>query len=87
MAHCIICLHLEIFCSEPIAPIWYFEEPLYSLLKYKNFEEKKWNDQKTNHCSAVPNDRLVVEPFYETMKLWHCVVIVGTQNPKDGEVG
>jgi hypothetical protein len=35
-----------------------------------------------HHCRVVPNDRLVVEPFYETMELWHMKLLKGPRNPK-----
>jgi hypothetical protein len=67
----ILHLHLEILFSEPSAQMWHFEKPLFSILKKQKIPKKNWDDQNLYPYSVVPNDPLVIEPFFETMELWH----------------
>jgi hypothetical protein len=58
------------------APKWYFEELLFSILKkhivYKiKTSKKNWIDQIGYLVSVLSYDYLFVEPFYESMELWH----------------
>jgi hypothetical protein len=66
----IVCLHLEIFCSEPSAPIYGTLKSRY-ICFFKVQKLPRNYNQSAYLFIVVPNDRLIVLPFYETMELLH----------------
>jgi hypothetical protein len=57
---------IRVFLFWTSAPKW-FVEKLFSILKKIKASKKKKSDQNVYLFSVVPNDRLVVELFNETM--------------------
>jgi hypothetical protein len=58
----IVCLHLEIFFLSQVPRYGFF-------LNY--FQKKIELSMYVHFLNVVLNDRLVVEPVYETMEYWH----------------
>jgi hypothetical protein len=59
------------FLFQTSAPKWYFEKPSFSLLNFKILQKNKMGCHSVYLFIVLPNDTLVVEPFSETMELWH----------------